>query len=376
MAESAAIVEARLLEAQRLKDEIERQQALAAEEAEQRHREQEERTVALEREAELRLQEEEDRIEEIYRQQAEKLNDLEQEREKSKIELDDAWAAIETESTLSKERFEAAKVLESELQRKEEESHCGIREKRNRGCVLCCRLNSIKSGKKLEAEFAKTAEEIETAHREQEATEAAKRAAAEEAQRIIDEYKEAQEKIQAEQTAKLIEERKQIEADAAHLMVQLEEAANARAEAEAIKREAEAQLADTRARHQSIDATEATLREEIEAIEERARAATERLRNAVAVENNAETKHRESEKRLERTYGTRNEVNLLLQKELEEWVSEQERIQGSTARREEIEKQMHQTEKIKNRAVEAQRESVKHDANLLDEIAAQLGGDI
>ena len=75
----------------------------------------------MEREAELRLQEEEDRIEEIYRQQAEKLNDLEQEREKSKIELDDAWAAIETESTLSKERFEAAKVLESELQRKEEE---------------------------------------------------------------------------------------------------------------------------------------------------------------------------------------------------------------------------------------------------------------
>ena len=84
---------------------------------------------------------------------------------------------------------------------------------------------------------------------------------------------------------------------------------------------------------------------------------------------------RESEKRLERTYGTEQEINLLLQKELDEWVSEQERIQGSTARRDEIEKQMRQTQRIKNRAVEAKRDNALHDNDLLDEIAAQLGSD-
>ncbi len=63
------------------------------------------------------------------------------------------------------------------------------------------------------------------------------------------------------------------------------------------------------------------------------------------------------------------------QKELDEWVSEQERVQGSTARRAETEKQLRQTERIKTRAVEAKRESAMHDNSLLDEIAAQLSSD-
>ncbi len=370
----AAAIEKQLAEAQRLKDEIERQQSLAAEEAERRHREQQDQTTALEREAEMRLQAEEKRIEELYRQQTEKLEELEQEREKTQAELEGAWAQIETEATLSKERLAAAKELEAELLRVEQQREQEMEEKENQmRAELQAELNAER--KKLEAEFANTAEQIDRAHREQQAAEAAKMGAAEEAQRIILEYKQAQEKLQAEQTAKLIEQRKQIEADAARLKSQLEEAANARAEAEAIKREAEAQLEATRERHDSIDSTEANLKEEIAAIEERARAATERLRNAVAVETSAETRHRESEERLERTYGTQNEINLLLQKELDEWVSEQERIQGSTAQRHELEKQMRQKQRIKSRAIEAQKESVQHDANLLDEIAAQLGSD-
>jgi len=370
----AAAVETRLAEAQRLKDEIERQQTAAAREAEQRHREQEEQTSELERAAEARLQEEQDRIEELYRQQAEKLDELEQEREKSKSELNQAWENIEVESTLSKERLEAAKELENELLRKEQQRAVELEEKeRQMRAALQAELENER--KKLEAEFARTAEEIERARRAQEAAAAAKKAAAEEAQRIIEEYKHAQDQLQADQHEKILTERRQIEADAAHLKVQLEEAARARTEAEAIKREAETQLLDTRQRHRSIETTEASLRDEIAAIEERARQATERLRNAVAVESNTEDDIRESEKRLERTYGTEKEINLLLQQELDEWVSEQERIQGSTSRRGEMEKQLRQTERIKSRAVEAKRDSAMHDDNLLDEIAAQLGSD-
>ena len=309
------------------------------------------------------MQEEEDRIEELYRQQAEKLNELEQEREKSQVELKGAWAEVEAEATLSKERFEAAKELEAELLRMEQQRASELEKKENEMRAAMQAELDIERGK-LEAEFARTAEEIDRAHRDQEAAKAA--------QRISQEHKQAQEKLQAEQTAKLLEGRRQIEQDAERLRIQLEEAAKARAEAEAIKRESEAQLADTRQRHQSIDTTEANLRTEIEVIEEQARAATERLRNAVAVESNAESKHRESGERLEQTYGTKNGINLLLQKELDEWVEEQERIQGSTAQRHELEKQMRQTERIKNRAVEAQRDNVQHDTNLLDEIAAQL----
>ena len=93
----------------------------------------------------------------------------------------------------------------------------------------------------------------------------------------------------------------------------------------------------------------------------------------MVAEDNAVRVVQESEERLERTYGTEREINMLLQKELEDWVAEQERLQASTARRHELEKQLRQTERIKVRAVQAQHESATHDANLLDEIAAQLG---
>lgn len=372
MEAEAATVAARLVEAERLKNEIERQKSAAEAEAERRHREQEEHNAALRAAAEQRLQEEKARMDALYAEQAEKLEELERARERSAAELDTAWAALRAESNLTKERLEAAKELENELRRKEQERTRELAENEQRmRAALQAELEAER--KKLEAEFANTEEEIERARRGQQAAEAAKKAAAAEAQRIIQEYKQAQATLQTEQTTKLLAERQQIEADAAQLKSELAQAATARAEAEAMKREAEAQLAETRARHASVDASETTLRREIEAIEERARTATERLRTAVVAEDNAVRGMQESEQRLERTYGTEREINILLQKELEEWVAEQERLQASTARRHELEKQLRQTERIKVRAVQAQHDTATHNANLLDEIAAQLG---
>ncbi|MFT4582737.1 MAG: CRP-like cAMP-binding protein [Gammaproteobacteria bacterium] len=367
--QKSVVLEGRLEEAQRLKDEIQRQQALAAEDAARRHREQQDRRLALEREAEARLQAEESHIEELYRRQAEKLDLLEQEREISENELQQAWDAIETESTLSKERLDAAKELEAELLRIEQQRGRDLEYKeREMRAALQAELDVER--KKLEAEFARTAREIERARRDQAAAEAAQRGAAEEAQRIIEEYKRDQEIHHARQNEKLLVQRQEIERDAQRLKSQLGEAAQARAQAEAIKREAEGQLEKTRLRQ---DATEASLREEILAIEARAHAATERLRNAQAIEHDAESKQRENEMRLEKTYGTENKINLLLQKELDDWVEEQERSQASAGRRDEIEKQLQQTIRIKERAIQAQRDDAEHDNSLLDEIAERLG---
>lgn len=372
MEAEAARVAARLAEAERLKNEIERQKSAAEAEAERRHQEREAHNAALRAAAEQRLQQEKTRIDALYHEQAEKLEELERARERSAAELETAWAELRTESDLTKERLEAAKELENALRRKEQERTRELAENEQRmRAALQAELEAER--KKLEAEFANTEEEIERARRGQLAAEAAKKAAAAEAQRIIQEYKQAQATLQAEQTAKLLAERKQIEADAARLKAELEQAATTRAEAQAMKREAEAQLAETRGRQASVDAGETALRQEIEAIEERARAATERLRTAVVAEDNAVRVMQESEQRLERTYGTEREINILLQNELEEWVAEQERLQASTARRHEIEKQLRQTERIKVRAVQAQHDVATHNANLLDEIAAQLG---
>jgi hypothetical protein len=177
--------------------------------------------------------------------------------------------------------------------------------------------------------------------------------------------------------AELKAERKKLEAEFAYTAEAIERTRRGQQAAEAAKKAAaaEAQLAETRTRRASVDAGEIALRREIEAIAQRARTATEQLRTAGVAEDNAVWLMQESEERLERTYGTEREINLLLQKELEEWVAEQERLQGATARRHEIEKQLRQTERTKERAVQAQRDSATHDANLLDEIAAQLGRD-
>lgn len=368
----ASLVAQRLEEAQGLKNEIERQQQGAEEEAKRRHLAQEESAEAMRLEAEERLREEENRIEELYREQAEKLENLEQEREQTKHELETAWGELNSEASLSKERLEAAKKLEAELLEKEQlrERELADREAKMRAAMQA-ELEAER--KKLEAQFATTQDQIERARRDKEAAATAKAAAAEEAQRIITEYKSAQEKLHAEQQAKILAERKKLEEDAAQLSAQLAAAASAREQAQAMKREAEAQLSEARDRHQSVDETEASLRAEVEAIEARARAATERLRTAVAQETSAAKDIRDSEERLERTYGTAKEMNILLHNELDEWVAEQERLQAATAGRREIAKQLEQTERIKVRAVQAQNENQRHDTNLLDEIAAQLG---
>ena len=333
----AEAVANRLKEAERLKNEIERQQKIAAAEAARRRTEQDEKNATALREAEERLRHEEDRMEELYRKQAEALEELERSREQAESEIENAWREVETEATVSKERLEAAKELEARLLEKERQRELELKaeEERMRAAL---QAEVVRERKKLEAEFVTMTNQVEAARREREAAQAAKQAAAEEAQRIIDEYKSDLEKVHAEQHARLIAERRQLEVDAARLKTELQRAAASRAEAENLKREAERQLAETRERHREIDAGGVDLHAEIEAIEKRAKSATERLRAALAEEHKAANNIRESEKRLEQTYDTSKELTDLLSKDLDEWVAEQERIQGSTARREEMEK--------------------------------------
>ena len=110
-------------------------------------------------------------------------------------------------------------------------------------------------------------------------------------------------------------------------------------------------------------------------VEERVAAADLELEHAIEAESVVATAAKGNEDELERPYDTANEINMLLKKELTDWVDDQDRFQESTLQREVPSRQKEMVERIKARAAAAQAESINHDKSLLKEIEAKLSGE-
>ena len=67
--------------------------------------------------------------------------------------------------------------------------------------------------------------------------------------------------------------------------------------------------------------------------------------------------------------------DLLLERELTDWVDEQNKVQESTLQREILSRQKEIVDRIKQRAKEAKKNTESHNRSLLDEIQEQLGDD-
>lgn len=321
--QEAAALRAKIEEAEKLKNTLAAQQKAAAAEAEERHREVEQKLVELEASATARLEEEKQRLEATYEKQAEQLESMQAERE--------AELRAQLHSELTAER------------------------------------------NKLGAEFARTTEELEKARAERKAALDAKEAAAAEAQRMIEEFKERQQKLADEQREVLERERAKLREEAARIEKLREDAQRAREEAETAKARAEAELEKARARREKEQADEGEDLEIIE-IQERAAAADVQLEKARETESVVAQAAKNNENELERTFDTSTEINMLLERELNEWVDEQDKMQESTLQREILSRQKEMVERIRARAAAAAAQQTDHDKALLDEIADQLGG--
>lgn len=110
-------------------------------------------------------------------------------------------------------------------------------------------------------------------------------------------------------------------------------------------------------------------------VEERVAAADLELEHAIEAESVVATAAKGNEDELERPYDTANEINMLLKKELTDWVDDQDRFQESTLQREVPSRKKEMVERIKARAAAAQAESINHDKSLLEEIEAKLSGE-
>lgn len=322
--QESATLARRVAEAENLKAALLAQQAQAEAEVARQQAEVERRLEELETSAAARLAEEERRLAALYEQQAARLESLQAGREAELRE------SLRRELTAERGKFEAA--------------------------------------------VARATAELERAREERAAAIAAKDATAVEAQRFVDEYQRRQQALVAEQQALFARERDKLRAEAERIETLKAEAIRVRKEAEALKAAAELELAEARQRRESETrgAERRALDETISRIERRASAAGRELEQAIVAETAIVTAAEEHEDELERTYTTAAEINQRLNRELEDWIGEQEALEHSRVQRDILARQKEMLERIRSRAAAAKAEQQAHNESLLAEVSQQL----
>jgi CRP-like cAMP-binding protein len=245
--EKAAKANAALEEAKRERVELERARRAAEAEAEAKRKEEEERLEQLKKENEERLNAEKAKLEAEYAKQAEELAKLQEAKDKAKAELTEEREALERKASAANRELEKAKKAKNEAdeieRRIREQSEAAIKAERD----------------KLEAEFARAAEQMSAAQEEREMAELVKQEAVKKAAQTIAEEKVAQELARQEDEVRLEAERRKLKEEATRLQQTLEEAKKAKARAEVKARmEAEAKAkAEAKARAEAAKAAKA-----------------------------------------------------------------------------------------------------------------------
>ena len=190
LAHQAATLNAKLIEAQRLKETLEQQHAAARAEAARFVAAESAKAAALQHRIELALHEKEQRLEAVFRDQTERLETLHAEHAAAREALQEAWQKIELESSVSRERLAAAERLEQEMLAREaaQSAQLAARELELRETL---KGELGRERQRFEAEFVKYAADLAHAEHARQAAEAAQQAAAAESGRIIAEYQAA-----------------------------------------------------------------------------------------------------------------------------------------------------------------------------------------
>lgn len=217
----AAQANAALEEAKRERVALEKARRAAEAEAEAKRQDEEQRLESLKKENEERLNAERAKLEAEYNKQAEELAKLQELKERARVELTEEREALERKASAANRELEKAaqaKVEAEDIERRiREQSEAAIRAERQR----------------LEAEFARAAEQLAEAQRERELAELIKDEAARKAARTIAEEKVAQELARQEDELRLDSERQKLREEAKRLRKSLEEAKKAKAQAQA-----------------------------------------------------------------------------------------------------------------------------------------------
>ena len=358
-----------LEEAKRERVELEKARRVAEAEAEAKRLEEEERLEALKAENEARLNVEKAKLEAEYSKQAEELAKLQEMKEKAKAELSEERAALDRKASAANRELEKAakaKVEAEDVERRiREQSEIAIRAERER----------------LEAEFARAAEQLAEAQSERELAELVKQEAVKKAARTIAEEKVTQELARQEDELKLETERQKLKDEAKRLRKTLDDAKKVKALAQA---KAKAQAKAAAAKSKKLKQQEAKVARDMIAaahkVDPRDRAAPSaedsELARANALLAAAEVAHRnaeEAKKDLEDTQSWKKSELDALRKQMESELTDFMNDNPAPAQDDEDEKK-----RVAKLAMFRERrkaeEKKRSDANniIVDEVASQL----
>jgi hypothetical protein len=227
---------------------------------------------------------------------------------------------------------------------------------------------------KIEAEFARNAEELERARREKEAAEAARIAAAEEAERIIQEYKQTHELLREQEEEKLLAERQRLELESQQLRSALEESRKEREDALELQLKAEGQLKNlAEGTNSGIEAGQ--LATELASLEAQASAARETAAAAEEAQRKVQAAADANREFMEQNQTEETESRGRFEDEIAGWLEEQEAFETSELQQQILANQKAHLERIKQRAQSAREAAKVHDQSLIDELANRLRED-
>ncbi len=366
-----------LSEARRLKEELEQARAEAERQVEREREEQALRVEQVRAEMERRLQDEEAKLRESYAWQAEELQRLKQQKVEAEARLRDEQERVEKQSAQARAQLAQARDYQNRLEQVEQASAAEAALRERQEIELKRRLREELNQKvqseraALEQELARNAVELQRARRERDAAEAARIAAADEAQKVVTEFKAAHARKRMQEEADMRVERERLELESKRLRLALELAQREKDAAQEKRERIEAEIESLRRETPQLDSD---TREDLEKLEAAANLAAEEVARTEKARADVQAQAVASAGNLAAHQVHVEQARADLKHELDAWISEQSDLENSAEQREVLANQKAHIERIKQRAEAARKAAKDHDQSLIDELAEHLQG--
>ncbi len=368
---------------------LEEQKKIAEAAAKKRAKEEELKLKKLKQDADKQMEAEQKKLEEIYNNNAKEMEKLQKakeqaeeairkEREKLEQQAEAARKQLEEAELIKKEVAESKKLLaeveESKKQLEEQAEKKKLEDdERERKLQAEVKARIEEERKKLAEQYDRNNKEFENLQKEKAATEAARAAAKEEAEKIINEYKSSHDKTRAEEEAKLKAERLKLEEEAKKIQETMKQIEQAKLEAEQIKQEAMQQAAALK--EKQMESTNSKVQREkldveIKAVEEKVIEAEREIEDAVHRAKLTESAKQEVEADLLRKKQQEAELLASINDDLAEFEDQQQQEAPTTTQ---IQMTAEHMKRIREKAAQAKQKAAAANSNLLDDISKQLG---
>jgi CRP-like cAMP-binding protein len=375
------------LEEEKLK--LEKEKKLAQAEAIKKAEQEEARLKKLQAESDKQMQQEKKKLEEIYNKNAQDMEKIQKAKEEAEETLRKEREKLEEQAEVARKQIEEAQRIKQEAEasrKKLEELEASKKlleeeaekkrlqdEEREKQLQAEAKAKIEEERKKLAEQYERNAIEFEEMKKEKAAAEAARLAAKDEAEKIIQEYKSSHDKTRAEEEAKLKAERQKLEVEAKKIQEAMKEIQEAKLEAERVKQEALAEagrLKDKQMESTSSREQREKLEVEIKAAEEKAVEAEREIEDAAHREKLTESAKEVNEADLSKKKQQEEAFLAQVEGDLQEFEEKQEEDSASVTQ-----VQMHSDmmKRIKLKAADAKKKAAQANTSLLDDISKQLG---